>query len=151
MNKDNILNTVIWFLLVVIIVLWINISWSNNETTNIIDEPVVEVSSIKIWSIWVAEFKEKIKEGYTVIDIRTVWEVNAWRLESMDLAFDYYQSTFRWELNKLDKNEKYLIYCRSGNRTGSALSLMKELWFKEVYDLSWWIGVWERAWEFVQK
>jgi len=48
---------------------------------------------------------------------------------------DYYSDTFRNDLEKLDKNKTYLIYCRSGSRSGNALNIMKELDFREVYNM----------------
>ena len=46
------------------------------------------------------------------------------------------------EINKLDKNKTYLIYCRSGNRSRGALSVMVELGFRAVYHLSVGINGW---------
>ena len=56
---------------------------------------------------------------------------------------NFSSTAFRDELNKLDKNKTYLIYCRSGNRSAQALAVMKELDFNEVYDaggISEWIN-----------
>jgi rhodanese-related sulfurtransferase len=54
---------------------------------------------------------------------------------------------FQDKLEALDKNEKYLIYCRSWNRTWSVLKTMKQMWFSSVYDLKWWIIAWLKSWE----
>jgi len=51
------------------------------------------------------------------------------------INLDYYSETFRNELNQLDKNKTYLIYCRSGSRSGRALDIMTELNFREVYNM----------------
>ncbi|GAG61563.1 unnamed protein product, partial [marine sediment metagenome] len=48
---------------------------------------------------------------------------------------DYYSDTFRNNLDKLDKNKMHLIYCRSGRRSENALNIMKELDFREVYNM----------------
>ena len=105
------------------------------------------MKDIKIWSLWVSEFKEKIKEDYIIIDVRTFMEVQQWRLECMDMIIDCYLSDFTIKIDKLDRNKKYLLYCRSGSRTWMTLNLMKDLWFKEVYDLWWWIINWLNEWE----
>ena len=55
---------------------------------------------------------------------------------------DFYSETFRDELGELDKNKTYLIYCRSGNRSASALAIMKGLDFNEAYDMGW-INQWK--------
>ena len=51
------------------------------------------------------------------------------------LNIDFYSETFRDELDKLDKDKTYLIYCRSGNRSGKALDIMAELNFREAYNM----------------
>jgi len=101
----------------------------------------------KIWSISVSEFKKKMWQDYTLIDIRTLPELQEWKIEWMDLVLDYYSEGFMNDINELDKNKKYLIYCRSGSRTWMTLGLMSQLWFKEAYDLCWWIIAWADAWE----
>lgn len=112
------------------------------ESSNIVDNEKIEISDSTIWSISVSDFKQKIWEDYTLIDIRTPEEVSERKIEWMDLNIDYYSPNFKNELDKLDKNWKYLIYCRSWNRSGTSLKIMKDMWFKEVYDLDWWINKW---------
>jgi rhodanese-related sulfurtransferase len=38
--------------------------------------------------------------------------------------------------SELDKNEKYILVCRSGNRSATASKLLIEKGFKEIYNLS---------------
>ena len=38
--------------------------------------------------------------------------------------------------SELDKNNKYILVCRSGNRSATASTLLKEKGFKEIYNLS---------------
>ncbi len=71
---------------------------------------------------------------FVIIDVRTPEEFAEEHIENA-INLDYYSKTFRDELNKLDKNKKYLIYCRSGNRSGKALDIMAELNFREVYNI----------------
>lgn len=73
--------------------------------------------------------------NFLIIDVRTPEEFADGRIDNT-INLDYYSETFRDELNKLDKNKTYLIYCRSGNRSGKALIIMKELNFTEVYNMS---------------
>ena len=58
------------------------------------------------------------------------------------INLDFNSETFKKDLDKLDKNNTYFIYCRSGNRSGRAMTVMKELGFKEVYNLSVGINEW---------
>ena len=38
-------------------------------------------------------------------------------------------------MSELNKQAETLIYCHSGGRSGKASKILKELGFKEVYDL----------------
>ena len=69
------------------------------------------------------------------MDIRTPEEFSAERLDNAVNLVDYYSETFRQDLDKLDKGKIYLIYCRTGRRTGEALPIMKELGFAEAYNM----------------
>lgn len=71
---------------------------------------------------------------FVVIDVRTPQEFTDGYIENA-INIDFYSETFRDELNKLDKGKTYLIYCRSGGRSGNALNIMTELRFKEVYNM----------------
>jgi rhodanese-related sulfurtransferase len=122
---------------------------SYEQTNNIQIEEKQEYVNIWSYNIW--EFKEKMWEDYIVIDIRTPWEVAEWYIEWMDLNIDYYKDDFKSKIEKLDKTKKYLIYCHSWNRSWNTLYLMKNLWFTNVHDLTWWIWAWERAGEKVSK
>ena len=79
---------------------------------------------------------------FVIIDVRTPEEFADGHIEDA-INLDYYSETFRDELNKLDKDKKYLIYCQSGNRSGKALAIMEELNFREVYNMSGGILEWE--------
>jgi rhodanese-related sulfurtransferase len=46
-------------------------------------------------------------------------------------------------LGKLDKDKEYFVFCRSGNRSGSACKLMADQGFK-VYNLAGGVGAWPR-------
>ena len=79
---------------------------------------------------------------FVIIDVRTAEEFTDGYIETA-VNLDYYAETFRDELNQLDKNKTYLIYCRSGNRSGKALDIMKQLNFREVYNMSGGIIQWK--------
>ena len=71
---------------------------------------------------------------FVIIDVRTPEEFAEGYIENA-INLDFYSKTFRDELNKLDKNKTYLIYCRSGSRSGNTLAIMEELNFREVYNI----------------
>ncbi len=80
--------------------------------------------------------------NFVILDVRTPQEFAEERIENT-INLDYYTDTFEGELNKLDKNKPYVIYCRSGMRSGVTLDLMKELGFKEVYNILGGILAWK--------
>ena len=79
---------------------------------------------------------------FVIIDVRTPQELAEGHIENV-INLDFYPETFRNELNKLDKDKKYLIYCRSGNRSGKTVPIMVELNFREVYNMLSGIIQWE--------
>ena len=72
--------------------------------------------------------------GLVVLDIRTPEEFNEARLAN-SINVDYYDADFAEQLDGLDKNDPYVMYCRSGNRSSDAVQTMKELGFVEVYEI----------------
>jgi rhodanese-related sulfurtransferase len=139
--------------LFVIILPWSYFLWkvTNNVDNNKIGKIEVKKEYRNIWTYNIQEFKEKINQDYILIDLRTPWELANWYIEWKDLNIDYYKDNFKSEIEKLDRSRKYLIYCHSGSRSWNTLYLMKNLWFKNVHDLAWWISAWERSGEKIEK
>ena len=79
---------------------------------------------------------------FVIIDVRTAAEFTEGYIENAD-NIDFYSATFRDELDNLDKSQTYLIYCRSGSRSGQARDIMAELNFREVYNILGGILAWE--------
>ena len=69
-----------------------------------------------------------------IIDVRTPQEYQSSHLEGAK-NMDYYSDGFLGNLTLLDKNRTYIIYCRTGIRGGMALEMMRDLGFKEVYNI----------------
>jgi rhodanese-related sulfurtransferase len=79
-----------------------------------------------------------------VIDVRTPEEFNEGHIKNA-ININFYDTNFKNQLNNLDKDKKYLIYCRSGARSSKTLDIMRNLEFNEVYDLERGIIVWNNA------
>ncbi|MBN2545240.1 MAG: rhodanese-like domain-containing protein [Spirochaetes bacterium] len=77
--------------------------------------------------------KNKDNKDMIILDVRTPGEFNGGYIEGAQ-NINFNSENFEKELDKLDKNKKYLVYCRSGNRSGKAVLMMKKLGFMEVYD-----------------
>lgn len=70
-----------------------------------------------------------------ILDVRTQDEVEEGMIPNA-LHFDIYKGQeFIDEINKLDKSKTYFVYCRSGNRSGQACSLMNSLGFENTHNL----------------
>jgi len=80
-----------------------------------------------------------------VIDIRRPEEYAAGHLKAVNMLMDYYAPDFKDQLAKLDRNAKYLIYCRTGHRTGITLLTMKDMGFTDIHDLDGGITAWVAA------
>ncbi|MBK8550733.1 MAG: rhodanese-like domain-containing protein [Ignavibacteria bacterium] len=82
-----------------------------------------------------ADFKNYLEEdSYILLDVRTPDEFKSGRLKGAS-NINFYEETFEDEIDKFDKRKKYLVYCRSGNRSRQAMFLMRDLGFDEVYNL----------------
>jgi phage shock protein E len=80
-------------------------------------------------------------EGLVVLDIRTPDEFNAARLADA-MMVDFYADDFAAQLDTLDKDVPYVIYCNSGNRSSEAVKTMEDLGFVEVYEIDGGIANW---------
>ncbi|MGK0291226.1 MAG: rhodanese-related sulfurtransferase [bacterium] len=78
--------------------------------------------------------KNQNKSGFVILDVRTPYEFQTGHIANAKLL-NFYSSNFRSQLAKLDRNKTYLIYCRSGNRSGRSFRLMKQLGFTKIYDV----------------
>ncbi len=88
-------------------------------------------------------FTELYNTGeYVVIDVRTPGEIAEGKIVQDALEINFYDEDFRDKLNALDKSQKYLVYCRSGSRSGQTIRIMNELGFEQVYDLEGGMNAW---------
>ncbi len=91
------------------------------------------------------EFKSKADTGkYVLVDIRTPEEYQSGHIEGA-INIDYYAPDFKEQVSQLDKNKKYLYYCRSGHRSREAEVLAKTFNFSEVYELDGGINAWQKV------
>ena len=83
------------------------------------------------------------EEDCLIIDVRTSEEFEELRLPN-SINIDFYKpQDFMQELEKLDKNKVYYIYCRTGSRSANTCELMKEIGFAKTYNLLGGITEWE--------
>ncbi len=76
-----------------------------------------------------------------ILDVRTPEEFAEGHLEGAVLV-DFYDEDFADQLAGLDPDVPYLLYCRSGNRSGQTLAMMSGLGFADVADVDGGIVAW---------
>lgn len=76
-----------------------------------------------------------------VLDIRTPDEVAGGAIEGA-VNIDFYDSDFADQLDALDKDAEYVVYCRSGNRSGQAMDVFADLGFQSVTEIDGGIVAW---------
>lgn len=82
------------------------------------------------------KFKEiRSETPGVIIDVRTRGEFEEGHLAEVDHQFDLMNGDFEAQLDSLDKDETYYLYCRSGNRSGQAARMMKNHGFENVYNI----------------
>ncbi len=93
----------------------------------------------------VSEFSQKITEPDVIIlDVRTPEEFASGHIEGA-LNIDFNSGDFANEITQLNPSETYAIYCRSGNRSGQAASIMHKAGFHDVSNLNGGVIDWTNA------
>jgi phage shock protein E len=76
----------------------------------------------------------KNNEKWIILDVRTPVEFQQGHLKDA-INIDFYQPDFKEQINKLDKNKVYLVYCRTKNRSTVAVNFMVESGFTRIYQM----------------
>lgn len=83
-------------------------------------------------------------EKPVLIDVRTPGEFTSGTIKGAK-NIDFHSKSFEADLAKLDKSKTYLVYCRSGNRSGQSLPVFEKLRFAKIYHLDGGINAWKEA------
>lgn len=70
-----------------------------------------------------------------IVDVRTPEETAEGMIKGA-INIDYKAADFEDKIMQLDKNDHYLLYCKSGNRSRKAYSVMKEKGFKYILTMN---------------
>lgn len=79
-----------------------------------------------------------------VLDVRTRQEYEVGHLPSA-INIDIYASDFWERISELDRDQKYAVYCRSGNRSSQAINMMKDMGFSQLVELDGGVIAWTRS------
>ena len=74
-----------------------------------------------------------LSEGTIIIDVRTPGEFATGYLENA-VNIDVQSPDFVAQVSQLDPTASYFIYCRSGNRSGQAISQMSNMGFTDMIN-----------------
>lgn len=71
-----------------------------------------------------------------VIDVRTPEEIAEIGTIEGSTNIDFKAADFKEKVSSLDKSKEYILFCRTGNRSGQASQIMADLGFSNVNNLS---------------
>jgi len=98
----------------------------------------------KYENVGAAQFDELMREKNSVVlDVRTPEELNDGAVPGHKMI-NFFDPSFQQKVAKLDKSKTYLVYCRSGNRSGNACKAMGDMGFEKLYNLEGGISAWNR-------
>ncbi|MCX6294641.1 MAG: rhodanese-like domain-containing protein [Bacteroidetes bacterium] len=113
-------------LLIVLIALVSIVNVSNAQTKNAV---VTNLSSERFKAII-----ENDKNG-VILDLRTSEEITKKGYIKGAIQLDYLAKDSEKQIDKLDKNKTYYVYCASGGRSSDCAEYMEKNGFKRVYNL----------------
>jgi phage shock protein E len=91
-------------------------------------------SSASVTNLGASEFlTEAQAQGVVLIDVRTPGEFSEGHIVDA-LNIDVQSGSFQSEIAALDKNATYALYCRSGNRSGTAADIMADAGFTKILN-----------------
>lgn len=71
-----------------------------------------------------------------VIDVRTPDEIAQTGAIENSINIDFKASDFKEKISVLDKDKEYILFCKSGNRSGQASKIMSEMGFSNINNLN---------------
>jgi phage shock protein E len=110
---------------------------SDSSDTTEADSPGIRLVSVQAG----ADLQADPPEDLVILDVRTPEEFAEGHLEGA-IMIDFYEDDFADQIADLDPDVPYLVYCRSGNRSGQTAAIMEELGFADVSDVDGGIVSW---------
>lgn len=88
------------------------------------------------------KFKELMNnEDAQILDVRTPEEYGRGKIGDA-VNMNFFDADFKEQVATLDKSKPVLIYCAAGGRSAKAVSIMKDMGFKEIHELKGGYGAW---------
>lgn len=79
-----------------------------------------------------------------ILDVRTPAEFEEGHIAGATIV-DWNDPSFSSRVAELDKAKRYLVYCRSGNRSAQAVAAMRKMGFTDITELQGGVIAWEAA------
>lgn len=99
-------------------------------------------STASIDAVAALEARDLVADPATVtLDIRTPDEFAEGHIEGA-INIDFYAPDFADRIGALDREARYVVYCRSDNRSGQSMELFRTLGFTEVHEVDGGILAW---------
>lgn len=141
--------------LVVMTFLWSNHSQSLAPRVNQVDQELGQPSAGQILGqatpggsgqvklVSARAFQASLEESADgiLLDIRRPEEISQAKIEGA-LEINFEASDFEAQLDQLDRQQTYYLYCNSGNRSAQAATMMKAKGFTQVTELQGGIQAW---------
>jgi len=79
------------------------------------------------------------KTDLVILDVRTVGEFDDGHIED---AINIPVDELAGRLEELNEDDELLVYCRTGNRSGSAVTILSDAGYTKIYHMHEGISVW---------
>lgn len=76
-----------------------------------------------------------LRPDTVILDVRSAGEYSGGKIRGAR-NLDFTSAAFANQVKNLPKDKTYLLYCRSGNRSGQACEIMADLGFEKLKNLS---------------
>lgn len=94
-------------------------------------------ANVVVVDVSVREFKHLMDSlpDEVVVDLRTPEELAQQGKIAGAVEIDYFSDNFEPAIQALDTGKVYLLYCAGGGRSGETAEIMRDLGFKQIYNL----------------
>ena len=101
-------------------------------------QQAIDVSAVEAYTL----IQENLDNpDFIILDVRTPEEYEEGHIADA-INVNFREETFREQLDMLDKDDTYLLFCRSGGRSGQTLPVIEELGFVKIYHMTGGMNEW---------
>ena len=118
---------------------------SQPATSSDAEDTSASNTSGEIHNVSVVEFDsltKVLKGNYLLLDVRSPEEWSEGIMPGATLI-NYYDDSFSQSLASLPKSDNILVYCKAGGRSSEAAEQLKNLGFKNIYNLDGGMDAWK--------